>query len=164
MDDLGGADGVEFWRAEARRWRAEATELAGYRGEAQRLTADNLVLRAQVADLQAQVDALVEKVSVPAKLAFGTSSEKASTRATASEDSATTPAGGLGAAPAGGQGKRGRGQRRAHLGMAAGTIPTCRPAKRSTTLPRPSGRVRAAVRATPRSGKSAASRSTGRSG
>ena len=101
MDDLGGADGVEFWRAEARRWRAEATELAGYRAEAQRLTADNLVLRAQVADLQAQVDALVEKVSVPAKLAFGTSSEKASTRATASEDSATTPAGGLGAAPAG---------------------------------------------------------------
>ena len=116
MDDLGGADGVEFWRAEARRWRAEATELAGYRAEAQRLTADNLVLRAQVADLQAQVDALVEKVSVLAKLAFGTSSEKATTRAPASEDSATTPAGGLGAAPAGGQGKRGRGQRRGSAG------------------------------------------------
>jgi len=39
--DLGGAGGVEFWRAEAERWRAEA----------ERLTAEDIVLRARVADL-----------------------------------------------------------------------------------------------------------------
>jgi hypothetical protein len=35
------------------------------------------VLRARVADLEAQVGALTEKVSVLARMAFGTSSEKA---------------------------------------------------------------------------------------
>ena len=60
---LGGAGGVEFWRAEA-----------------ERLAADNVVLRARVADLAGQVGALAEKVSVLARLAFGTSSEKAAKR------------------------------------------------------------------------------------
>jgi transposase len=77
---------------------------------------DNLVLRAQVADLQAQVDALVEKVSVLAKLAFGKSSEKATTPAPAGEDSAAAAAGGSDGDPAGEQGKRGRGQRRGSRG------------------------------------------------
>lgn len=36
--DLGGEGGLEFWRAEAQRWRTEATELAGYRAEAERRT------------------------------------------------------------------------------------------------------------------------------
>ena len=58
---------VEFWRAEAERWRIEA----------ERLAADNAVLRARVADLEGQVGALAEKVSMLARLAFGTSSEKA---------------------------------------------------------------------------------------
>jgi len=66
--DLGGG-GVEFWRAEAARWRAEA----------QRRAADEVVLRARVADLEGQVGALAERVSVLAKLAFGTSSEKRKT-------------------------------------------------------------------------------------
>jgi hypothetical protein len=34
---LGGAGDVEFWRAEAARWRAEAEQLAGCRAEAERL-------------------------------------------------------------------------------------------------------------------------------
>ena len=58
--DLGGVGDVEFWRAEAKR-----------------LTVENLVLQTQVADLEGQVGALAEKVSVLARLAFGTSSEKA---------------------------------------------------------------------------------------
>ena len=78
--DLGGAGGVEFWRAEAERWRAEA----------ERLTVEDIVLRARVADLEGQVGALTEKVSVLAKLAFGTASEKAANR-TPGED---VPAGG----------------------------------------------------------------------
>ena len=57
--DLGGG-GAEFWRAEA-----------------ERLAADNVALRAQVAELEDQIGALAEKVSVLARLAFGTSSEKA---------------------------------------------------------------------------------------
>ncbi len=55
--DLGGAGGVEFWRAEA-----------------ERLTTEGDVLRARVADLEGQVGALAAKVSVLAKLAFGASS------------------------------------------------------------------------------------------
>ena len=51
---------VEFWRAEAKR-----------------LTVENVVLQTRVADLEGQVGALAEKVSVLARLAFGTSSEKA---------------------------------------------------------------------------------------
>jgi transposase len=80
--DLGGVGDVEFWRAEA-----------------ERLAVDNVVLQTRVADLEGQVGALAEKVSVLARLAFGTSSEKAK-RAPGGEDTA------------GGKAKRGRGQRR----------------------------------------------------
>ena len=59
--DLGGGGGVEFWRAEA-----------------QRLAADNVALRARVEELEGQVDALAEKVSVLARMAFGTSSDRLS--------------------------------------------------------------------------------------
>ena len=89
--DLGGVGDVEFWRAEAAR-----------------LAADNVVLQTRVADLEGQVGALAEKVSVLARMAFGTSSEKAK-RAAGGVD----PAGGSGAGedPAGAQPeKRGRGQ------------------------------------------------------
>ena len=58
--DLGGVGEVEFWRAEAKR-----------------LAVENVVLQTRVDDLEGQVGALVEKVSVLARLAFGTSSEKA---------------------------------------------------------------------------------------
>lgn len=71
----GDADDVEFWRAEAQRWRAEAEQLVGYRVEAERLAADNLVLQARVTELEGQLDALAEKVSVLTRLAFGTSSD-----------------------------------------------------------------------------------------
>lgn len=91
--DLGGGGGVEFWRAEAHR-----------------LAADNVALRARVADLEGQVGALTEKVSVLARMAFGTSSEKAARPAPGGErDGATGGAGGDD--PAGGPEKRGRGQR-----------------------------------------------------
>ena len=60
--DLGGVGEVEFWRAEAER-------LAGWSGTS--------CCRTRVADLEGQVGALAEKVSVLARLAFGTSSEKA---------------------------------------------------------------------------------------
>jgi transposase len=77
------------------------------------LAADNLVLRARVADLEGQLGALAEKVSVLTKLAFGTSSEKATKRAPADDDSAASAvaAGGSGRDLAGTQDKRGRGQR-----------------------------------------------------
>jgi hypothetical protein len=58
--DLGGVGDVEFWRAEAKR-----------------LAVENVVLQTRVNDLEGQVGALAEKVSVLARLAFGTSSEKA---------------------------------------------------------------------------------------
>jgi transposase len=94
--DLGGG-GAELWRAEATR-----------------LAADNVVLRARVAELEDQVGALAEKVSVLAKLAFGTSSEKAAKPAPdAGEDD---PAGGPTSGQAGGPVKRGRGQRRGSCG------------------------------------------------
>jgi transposase len=103
--DLGGGGGVEFWRAEAARWRAEAARLA----------AQDVLLRARVADLEGQVGALAEKVSVLAKLAFGTSSEKAAKR-TRSEDeddpAGESPGGQPGEEPE----KRGRGQRRGSRG------------------------------------------------
>lgn len=91
-NDLGGAGGVEFWRAEA-----------------ERLAADNVVLQARVVDLEGQVGALAERVSVLARLAFGTSSEKAAAKPAPGEDD---PAGD----PAGGREKRGRGQRRGSRG------------------------------------------------
>lgn len=90
--DLGGGGDVEFWRAEA-----------------ERLAADNVVLRTRVADLEGQISALTEKVTVLARLAFGTSSEKAAEKPAPGEDD---PAGD----PAGGQDKRGRGQRRGSRG------------------------------------------------
>ena len=93
--DLGGGGGVEFWRAEA-----------------QRLAADNVALRARVEELEGQVDALAEKVSVLARMAFGTSSEKGVRPARGG-------AGATGAAgddPGGGPDKRGRGQRRGGRG------------------------------------------------
>jgi transposase len=88
--DLGGG-GVGFWR-----------------GEAQRLAADNVALRARVAELEGQVGALAEKVSVLARMAFGTSSEKAARPAPGGEG-ATGAAGEAGGDdPGGGPGKRGQ--------------------------------------------------------
>ena len=135
--DLGEAGGVEFWRAEA-----------------ERLAADNTALRARVADLEGQFGALAEKVSMLARLAFGTSSEKA----------VKPVSGGDGVGDASGDGGTSAvvGSGRARVGTAAATTRICPPARRSTTLPRPSGGVRGAARATPRSARSAASRSTGR--
>src|SRR3954464_2016698 len=92
--DLGGVGEVEFWRAETRR-----------------LAVENVVLMTRVADLEGQVDALAEKVSVLARLAFGTSSEKA--KQAPDGDGATGEAGND---PAGGPDKRGRGQRRGGRG------------------------------------------------
>ena len=97
--DLGGGGGVEYWRAQA-----------------QRLTADNVALRARVAELEGQVGALAEKVSVLARMAFGTSSEKAA-RPVAGGVGATGEAGEAGGDdPGGGPDKRGRGQRRGGRG------------------------------------------------
>jgi transposase len=92
--DLGGVGEVEFWRAEAKR-----------------LAVENVVLQTRVADLEGQVGALAEKVSVLARLAFGTSSEKA--KQGPDGDGATGEAGND---PAGGPDKRGRGQRRGGRG------------------------------------------------
>jgi len=92
--DLGGVGEVEFWRAEAKR-----------------LTVENVVLQTRVDDLEGQVGALAEKVSVLARLAFGTSSEKA--KQAPDGDGATREAGND---PAGGPDKRGRGQRRGGRG------------------------------------------------
>jgi transposase len=73
------------------------------------------VLQARVADLEGQVGALAEKVSVLAKLAFGASSEKAKRRLVGED-----PAGGPGEHPpagaVGGRDRRGRGQRRGSRG------------------------------------------------
>ncbi|MGH3825641.1 MAG: IS66 family transposase [Pseudonocardiaceae bacterium] len=93
--DLGGAGDVEFWRVEA-----------------ERLAADNVVLRTRVAELEGQVGALAEKVSVLARLAFGTSSEKAATP-TRNEDG---DVGGLPGEQDGGQATPTRGQRRGSRG------------------------------------------------
>jgi transposase len=108
---LGGADDVEFWRAEAQRWRAKAEQLVGYRVEAERLAADNLVSQARVTELEVQLDALAERVSVLTRLAFGTSSEKAAKRAPTGD----APVGAGGDPPAG-SAKRGRGQQRGSRG------------------------------------------------
>lgn len=97
----GGGGGVEFWRAEAAR-----------------LAADNVVLRARVVHLEGQVGALAEKVSVLARLAFGTSSEKATKAASGEGDTAGGASGedAGGDDPAGGKPKRGRGQARGSAG------------------------------------------------
>ncbi|MGH8921387.1 MAG: IS66 family transposase [Actinomycetes bacterium] len=128
--DPGGASGVEFWRAEAMRWRAEAgclaaddvmlrarvVELEGaltqVGAEAERLRADNLVLQTRVVDLEGQLGALAEKVSMLTRLAFGTSSEKAAKSAAAGDDGAA----GAGGDPPVGSTKRGRGQQRGSRG------------------------------------------------
>src|SRR3954451_24328038 len=135
--DLGGVGEVEFWRAETRR-----------------LAVENVVLMTRVADLEGQVGALAEKVSVLARLAFGTSSEKS--KQAPDGDGATGEAGNE---PAGGAEQRGqrRGGGRVRLprirragrtsvgsggagpGTAAVTTPICRAARMSTTFPRPSG-------------------------
>lgn len=92
--DHGGAGDVEFWRAEA-----------------ERLAVENLVLRNRVADLEGQVGALAEKVAVLARLAFGTSSEKAAKRTRGEdEDDPTRDCSDERAE------KRGRGQRRGSRG------------------------------------------------
>jgi hypothetical protein len=57
--DLCGGSDLEFWRAEV-----------------ERLMRGNLVLQTRVAELEGQVGALAEKVSVLARLAFRTSSKK----------------------------------------------------------------------------------------
>jgi len=94
--DLGGAGDVEFWRAEA-----------------ERLAADNVVLQTRVAELEGQVGALTEKVSMLARMAFGPSSEKAAKPAPGEDD---TTGGSAGDDAAGGSPKRGRGQRRGSAG------------------------------------------------
>ncbi len=43
-----------------------------WRAEAERLAADNVVLQARVVELEGQVGVLTEKVSVLARMAFGT--------------------------------------------------------------------------------------------
>ncbi len=117
---MGGSDlgegGVEFWRAEAARWRAEAEQLAGYRAQVQRLTADDVALRARIAELEGQVGALAEKVSVLARMAFGKSSEKKSPTEPApdAEGPGDDPGGGV---QGGGQAEKpGRGQRKGSRG------------------------------------------------
>ena len=110
--DLGGAgDNVEYWRAEAARCGAQAER---WQAEAERLTAEDAVLRAEVADLKGQVCALAERVSVLARMAFGTSSEKAAKRAPG--DDHTAGSGDDPADPGGGRETRGRGQRRGSRG------------------------------------------------
>jgi transposase len=95
--DLGGVGEVESWRAEAKR-----------------LAVENVVLQTRVADLEGQVGALAEKVSVLARLAFGTSSEKAKRAAGGGDPGRGDP--GRGGDSVGGEAKRGRGQRRSSRG------------------------------------------------
>ena len=64
-----GYDDAEFWR-----------------GEAERLAAENTVLRARVAELEGQVAALSEKVATLSRLVFGASSEKKSPARSATDD------------------------------------------------------------------------------
>ncbi len=118
--DLGAGD-VEFWRAEAARWRAEAEQLADYRAQVQLLAADDVALRARIAELEGQVGALAEKVSVLARMAFGKSSEKKSAKQTPDADGlGDKPAGegpaGEGPADDGRPEKGGRGQRKGSRG------------------------------------------------
>ncbi len=112
--DLGAGD-IGFWRAEAARWRAEAELLADRGAEAERLAADNAGLQARVMELEGQVGALAEKVSVLAKLAFGKSSEKKPARQAPGDDGAGG-AGGAGEEGVGAPEKRGRGQRKGSRG------------------------------------------------
>jgi hypothetical protein len=88
--DPGGGGEVEFWRAQA-----------------ERVAADNVVLRAQIVELKGQVGALAEKVSVLAKLAFGASSEKRARQTPKQTPDRDDPAGGADSGA-----KPGRGQRK----------------------------------------------------
>ena len=92
--DPGGGSDVEFWCAQA-----------------ERVAADNAVLRAQIVELKGQVGVLGEKVSVLAKLAFGASSEKTTKQTPKQAPDRDDPAGG-----ADGGEKRGRGQRKGSCG------------------------------------------------
>ena len=139
--DLGGVGEVEFWRAEAKR-----------------LAVENVVLQTRVADLEGQVGVLAEKVSVLARLAFGTSSEKA--KQAPDGDGATGEAGND---PAGGPDKRGRGQRRGGRGHGRRDYSHLPGREEVHDVPRPSGGARAAARGMSGSARRAASRSTGRS-
>jgi transposase len=113
--DPSGAGGVGYWRAEAARWRVEAEALAGCRAEAQRLVAQDVAQRARIADLEGQVGALTEKVSVLAKLAFGKSSEKKKAKPTPGGEGSGGE--GSGEGTAGGEPKRrARGQRKGSRG------------------------------------------------
>lgn len=64
-----GRDDAEFWR-----------------GEAERLAAENAVLRARVAELEGQVAALSERVATLTRLVFGASSEKRGPAKSATDD------------------------------------------------------------------------------
>jgi hypothetical protein len=113
--DPSGAGGVGYWRAEAACWRVEAEALAGCRVEAQRLVARDVAQRARIADLEGQVGALTEKVSVLAKLAFGKSSEKKKAKPTPGGEGLGGE--GSGEGTAGGEPKRrARGQRKGSRG------------------------------------------------
>jgi len=99
---LGGEGDVEFWRAQA-----------------ERLARDNVVLRAQVVELEGQVGVLAERVSVLARLAFGDSSEKTKKtpkKTPGQDEPAGGQGGGAGGGPGGGPGKPGRGQRKGSRG------------------------------------------------
>jgi transposase len=96
------------------RCRVLASEAARWRAEAQRLATDNLVLQTRVAELEGQVGALAEKVSVLARMAFGTSSEKKPARRAPGDDD--TAGASCGDGSAGGPPKRGRGQRKGSRG------------------------------------------------
>lgn len=95
--DLGGEGDVEFWRAQA-----------------ERVARDNVVLRARVVELEGQVGALAERVSVLARPAFGDSSEKKDKPKPGKTPGQDDPAGGEGGT--GGSGKPCRGQRRGSRG------------------------------------------------
>jgi transposase len=82
-------------------------DIGSWRAEAERLAAENVVLRKRVAELEGQVGALAEKVATLAKLAFGTSSEKAGK---------PTPVKDADDPPGGRPEKRPRGQRRGSPG------------------------------------------------
>ena len=98
-----GGDEATWWRSQAEYWRAEA----------ERLAAENPVLRARVGELEAQVTALTEKVSMLARLAFGTSSEKTAAKGAPGPEGNDDAEG----APRGeATGRRGRGQQRGSVG------------------------------------------------
>lgn len=108
---LSAEEELGCWRAEVIRLAAENTALAAENGA---LTGENTALRAEsgvqrvrIGELEAQVTALSEKVATLARLAFGTSSEKATPRPAAGTD---TGAGGEAGAGVDGGGSAGSGE------------------------------------------------------